>query len=108
MIRDFRTRGCDAERTILTWGDVRTGEEKYIFPHTDTVDKVLNTAYIYEMGILKVFCEPLLKQIPMDSEAYDEARRLLDALNVFYPISSELIPHDNVLREFIGGSVFEK
>ena len=108
MIRDFRTRGCDAERTILTWGDVRSGEEKYIFPYTDTVDTVLNTAYIYEMGILKVFCEPLLKQIAMDSEAYDEARRLLAALNVFYPISSEMIPHDNVLREFIGGSVFEK
>ena len=108
MIRDFRTRGCNAEKTILTWGDVRTGEENYIFPYTDTVDKVLNTAYIYEMGILKVFCEPLLKNIPIDSEAYDEARRLLSALNVFYPISSELIPEDNVLREFIGGSVFEE
>ena len=107
MIRDFRTRGSDAEKTILTWGDVRNGEEKYIFPYTDTVDTVLNTAYIYEMGILKVFCEPLLKNIPIDSEAYDDARRLLDALNVFYPISSELIPNDNVLREFIGGSVFE-
>ena len=108
MIRDFRTRGADAEKTILTWGDVRRGEEENIFPYTDTVDKVLNTAYIYEMGILKVFCEPLLMNIPMDSEAYDEARRLLDALNVFYPISSELIPEDNVLREFIGGSVFEE
>jgi uridine kinase len=108
MIRDFRTRGCNAEKTILTWGDVRSGEEQYIFPHTDTVDQVINTAYIYEMGVLKVFCEPLLMNIPMDSEAYDEARRLLGALNVFYPISSELIPHDNVLREFIGGSVFEK
>ncbi len=107
MIRDFRTRGCNAEKTILTWGDVRTGEENFIFPYTDTVDKVLNTAYIYEMGVLKVFCEPLLKNIPIDSEAYDEARRLLNALNAFYPISSELIPHDNVLREFIGGSVFE-
>ena len=108
MIRDFRTRGSSAEKTILTWGDVRTGEENYIFPYTDSVDVVLNTAYIYEMGILKVFCEPLLKQISIDSDAYEEARRLLDALNVFYPISSELISHDNVLREFIGGSVFEK
>ena len=108
MIRDFRTRGASAERTLLTWGDVRNGEEQYIFPYTDTVDKVLNTAYIYEMGVLKVYCEPLLKNIPLDSEAYEEARRLLDALNVFYPISSELIPHDNVLREFIGGSVFEE
>ena len=31
MIRDFRTRGADAEKTILTWGDVRHGEEEYIF-----------------------------------------------------------------------------
>lgn len=108
MIRDFRTRGSSAEKTLLTWGDVRSGEEQYIFPYTDTVDTVINTAYIYEMGVLKVFCEPLLMNIPMDSEAYEEARRLLAALNVFYPISSELIPHDNVLREFIGGSVFEE
>ena len=108
MIRDFRTRGSSAERTLLTWNDVRNGEEQFIFPYTDTVDQVINTAYIYEMGVLKVFCEPLLMNIPMDSEAYEEARRLLDALNVFYPISSEIIPHDNVLREFIGGSVFEE
>ena len=108
MIRDFRTRGRTAEQTILSWKDVRDGEEKYIFPYTDTVDVVLNTAYIYEMGILKVYCEPLLMNIPMDSEAYEEARRLLASLNVFYPISSEMIPHDNVLREFIGGSIFEE
>ena len=108
IIRDFRTRGRTAEQTILSWKDVRDGEEKYIFPYTDTVDVVLNTAYIYEMGILKVYCEPLLMNIKMDSEAYEEARRLLASLNVFYPISSEMIPHDNVLREFIGGSIFEE
>ena len=107
MIRDFRTRGRTAEQTILSWKDVRDGEEKYIFPFTDTVDVVLNTAYVYEVGILKVFCEPLLKNISMDSPAYDEARRLLASLNVFYPISSEYITPDNILREFIGGSLYE-
>lgn len=107
MIRDFRTRGRTAEQTILSWKDVRDGEEKYIFPYTDTVDVILNTAYIYEIGILKVFCEPLLKNISMESPAYEEARRLLASLNVFYPISSEYITSDSILREFIGGSIYE-
>ena len=107
MIRDFRTRGRTAEQTILSWPDVRTGEEQYIFPYTDTVDVVLNTAYVYEIGILRVFCEPLLKNISMDSPAYEEARRLLASLNVFYPITSEYVTNDNILREFIGGSIYE-
>ena len=43
----------------------------------------------------------------MDSPYYNEARRLLDNLKSSYSISSEYIEADNVLREFIGGSIFE-
>lgn len=108
IIRDFRTRGKSAEETILSWQSVRDGEEKNIFPYTDMVDSVLNTAYIYEIGVLKVYVEPLLACIPMTSPAYSEARRLLDEFRTFYPIPSDDIPKDNLLREFIGGSSFER
>ncbi len=108
IVRDNRTRGASIEKTLSTWENVRRGEEKYIFPFTDEADVVLNTAYIYEIGVLKVFVEPLLYTISIDSKYYDMARRLLDSLKNFYPISSEYLDSDNVLREFIGRSEFNE
>ena len=108
LVRDNRTRGVNVEKTLASWQDVRKGEEEYIFPHTDEADVVLNTAYIYEIGILKVYAEPLLYTVKMDSPYYDMARRLLEDLKVFFPISSEYLESDNVLREFIGKSEFNE
>ncbi len=108
IVRDFKTRGRTAEETLALWNNVRRGEEKYIFPYTDTVDAILNTAYIYEIGVLKIYVEPLLYSIGMDSPYYYEARRLLDHLKTFYPLPSEYVSGDNLLREFIGGSNYEE
>ncbi len=72
------------------------------------MDAVLDTAYSYEIGVLRVFAEPLLYSVPMTSVYYEEARRLLGLLRNFFPISSEYIEDDNTLREFIGGSIYEK
>lgn len=108
MVRDNRVRGKKVEETLATWNKIKAGEEKFIFPYTDDVDAVLNTAYTYEVGVLRVFAEPLLYSIPMKSPYYEEARRLLGLLRNFFPISSEYIEDDNTLREFIGGSIYEK
>ena len=108
LVRDNRTRGVNVEKTLANWQHVREGEDKYIFPHTDEADVVLNTAHIYEIGILKVYAEPLLYTVKMDSPYYDMARRLLEDLKVFFPISSEYLESDNVLREFIGKSEFNE
>ena len=108
IVRDNRTRGVNVDKTLANWKDVRDGEEKYIFPYTDLADVVLNTSYIYELGVLKVYVEPLLYTVKMDSPYYDMARRLLDSLKIFFPISSEYLASDNVLREFIGKSEFNE
>ena len=34
MVRDARTRGASAARTIGMWPSVRRGEDQYIFPFT--------------------------------------------------------------------------
>ena len=96
IVRDNRTRGASVEKTLATWQDVRNGEEEYIFPYTD------------EIGVLKVYVEPLLYTVKMDSPYYGMARRLLNSLKVFFPISSEYLASDNVLREFIGKSEFNE
>ena len=108
IVRDNRTRGVNIEKTLETWADVRKGEEEYIFPYTDEADVVLNTSYVYEIGVLKVYVEPLLYTVSIDSPYYNKARKLLDSLKIFFPISSEYLASDNVLREFIGKSEFNE
>lgn len=108
MIRDNRTRGYDVSKTIDYWQSVRNGEEKYIFPYLDRADIILNTSLVYELGVLKVFAEPILYSVPNDSPYYEEARRLIKFLNSYFPITSEYVSNNSVLREFIGGSIFEE
>lgn len=107
IVRDNRSRGCDVGETINYWSTVRTGEEKYIFPFINDIDRIVNTSLIYEIGVLKVFVEPLLYSVKATSPAYIEARRLIDSLTQFFPIPSDYVPLDSVLREFIGKSTFE-
>ena len=103
IVRDNRTRGYSVNKTIDVWQNVRNGEEKYIFPYIHQADKVINTALAYEIGVLKVYAEPLLRSIRVDSNYYEEARRLINFLKIFYTIPSEYVTEDSILREFIGG-----
>lgn len=107
MIRDARTRGASAQDTIRMWDSVRRGEERNIFPYQEEADVMFNSALLYELAVLKQYAEPLLYGIPRDSEEYPEAKRLLKFLDYFLGISSEEIPHNSILREFIGGSCFK-
>ncbi len=106
IIRDNRTRGYNVVDTLRVWNNVRSGEEKYIFPYQDEADVTINTALIYELGVLKTYVEPLLYSVDEDSTYYEEAKRLLNVLRLILPIPSESIPDDSILREFIGGSCF--
>ena len=103
IVRDNRTRGYDCLKTIDNWQSVRNGEEKYIFPYIHQADVIINTALAYEVGVLKVYVEPLLLSVGVDSEYYEEARRLIGFLNQFFPIPGEYVNDDSILREFIGG-----
>lgn len=107
IVRDNRTRGNKVEDTLKSWPKVREGEEKYIFPYQDEADFTFNTAMIYELGVLKAFVEPLLYAVPVTSPYYNEAIRLINFLRLFLPISSESIPKDSIIREFIGGGSFK-
>ncbi len=107
IVRDNRTRGYSALETIKRWKTVRDGENKYIFPFQDDVDYVFNSSLIYEIGVLKLYAEPLLFEIDSSSIYYEEVVRLLNFLGLFVGIPTDEIPSDSVLREFIGGSYFE-
>lgn len=107
IVRDARTRGYNAVDTLKSWRNVRISEEKYIFPYQKEADIVLNTALIYELGILKTFAVPLLYNVNYKSEYYTEAKRIINFLKIFLNIPESALPETALLREFVGGGYFE-
>ena len=94
IVRDSKYRGHGASDTI--------------FPYQDDADEMLNSALVYEIGVLKTYAEPLLFNIDEEDPCYPEALRLINFLRNFLPIPSEEVPNDSVIREFIGNSCFYK
>ncbi len=107
MVRDARTRGTSADKTIAMWPSVRRGEEKYIFPFQEDADAMFNSAMTYELAVIKQYAEPLLFNIRKGEPGYHEAKRLLKFLEYFLGVSSEELPTNSLCREFVGGSCFD-
>ena len=107
IVRDARTRGNQAKRTIEMWPSVRRGEEENIFPYQESADVLFNSAMIFEIAALKLYAEPLLHNIGKDDPEYHEAQRLLKFLGYFVSIPSDKIPINSIAREFVGGSIFK-
>ena len=107
IVRDARTRGTSAKDTIARWPSVRRGEGANIFPYQEQADVMFNSALVYELACLKVYAEPLLFGIDKSEPEYLEAKRLLKFLDYFISVPSEDIPHNSLLREFVGGSCFD-
>ena len=106
LVRDNKHRGHNAETTIESWPKVRAGEDKNIFPYNGEADVVFNSATIYELAILKRYAQPLLEEVPRESSAYGEARRMIQFLKYFDSLRGErYIPNNSIVREFIGGSI---
>ncbi len=107
IVRDSQFRGKSAADTIAMWDSVQRGERLHIFPFQDNADAMLNTALDYELPVLKIFAEPLLRCVSPLQKEYAEASRLLRFLNNFLPIPANNVPGKSIIREFIGGSEFE-
>lgn len=107
IIRDNKYRSYNSSTTLKMWKTIREGEEKFIFPYQDDANVIVNSALVYEMGILKTYAEPLLFSVEETDENYPEALRLINLLRNILPIPSDDVPKDSVLREFIGGSCFK-
>ncbi len=107
LVRDARTRGATAKRTIGMWDAVRKGEEENIFPFQESADATFNSALIYELAVLKQYAEPLLYSIERGEPEYFEAVRLLKFLSYFLGVDTQGLPNNSIVREFVGGSCFK-
>jgi uridine kinase len=115
LIRDYQFRGYSPRKTLGRWTSVRIGEEKNIFPYQQNAELFFNSSLVYELPVLAVMGKALLAEGTIPEKGEDpesaaakeitqEARRLLGMLNMFYPVSTDCVPHISCIREFIGGS----
>jgi len=110
ILRDHRTRGIAPVRTLERWPDVMDGEYKYIAPFKGEADIAFDTSLVYELSVLKCYLEPLLHSMEHKSGIQGEVERLLFILSRVrgvMPDKISTIPASSILREFIGGSLFE-
>ncbi len=107
IVRDAATRGYSAADTLARWDSVQRGERLHIFPFTENSDAIFNSSLAHELSVLRPLAEPLLLEVRPASPAYRESSRLLSFLQWFRPVSADSVPANSILREFIGGSIFE-
>ena len=107
MVRDFNFRGSDPQETMSMWGNVRRGEIAYISPYKDKADYQFDSSFPYEMSVFNNTATKLFQTVPEGVERFEELRRVLPALQLFGVISKDLVAPDALIREFIGGGVYD-
>ena len=107
LVRDNIFRGSAPEETMSMWANVRRGEKLYISPFRAKADYQFDTSMENELAVMNGVATELFREIPEGIERYDELRQVLPALQLFGRISDEFVANDSLLREFIGGGVYD-
>ena len=107
-VRDKLFRAYDPARTLAMWANVRRGEKLYISPYKEKANLMLDTALPYELPVMNSVATELFSSIPEGIERYEELRRVLPAIQLFGHIDEKLVAPDSLVREFIGGGIYEQ
>ncbi|HWQ71691.1 MAG TPA: nucleoside kinase [Desulfitobacteriaceae bacterium] len=106
MVRGDLFRGVGPELTFLMWPNIRKGEINNVFKFQEDCDVIFNSSLIYELNALRPYAEAALRKIPENSPHYEIKVRLLDLLAFFEPLETSTVPPNSILREYIGGSIY--
>ncbi|MFN3966156.1 MAG: ATP cone domain-containing protein [Endomicrobiia bacterium] len=115
MVRDSWHRSYDPLMTVGHWHYVRRSEMKYIVPFINKVDYIFNSALSYELPVHKKYLFKYFPEIikkyendPKKVDAYIRAKRVYNLLSQIEELTDDsTVPKDSLLREFIGGSIYE-
>lgn len=106
IMRDNSFRGTEPDLVIGRWQDVVDGEQQNIRPYRYSSDFTLNSIHIYEPCIIRDKAIELLSQVKASPAIEATAQHLVTALQQFESISEALVPHNSLIREFIGGGSY--
>lgn len=115
MLRDASHRAYDPTKTLLHWHYVRASELRNIIPYVNTTDYIVNSGMPYEMPMYKakLFDEfarwtKEYADDPLRADAFERASRVYKLMQTLDPIENDsVVPENSVIREFIGGSIYE-
>lgn len=106
-VRDYLFRGSDPAETMGMWANVRRGEKLYISPYKNKADYQFDSSFGYEPALFNTTATKLFKTVPEGIERFDELRQVLPAIQLFGHIEEDIIAPDAMVREFIGGGIYE-
>ena len=106
IVRDDKFRGTSAETTLKLWGNVVASEEKNMFPNVYKADMRVDSALAYEVPLMKKFAMPLLKKLPEGKPWTREIPELMAALGEFEELDERYVGPESLIREFIGGGIY--
>ena len=102
MLRDLIGRGHSLRRTIELSQSVDAGELHYIQPNKGNAEIHINTFHDYEPCILSKYLRDLPEFHEQLDDTFVEEHGLTDLMRV---VNS--VPKNSLVREFVGGSIFE-
>ena len=106
-VRDYLFRSSDPANTMAMWANVRRGEKLYISPFRAKADFHFDTSMPYEPALFNETATKLFSNVPEGIERFEELRQVLPAIQLFGHIDQSLVAPDGLLREFIGGGIYE-
>jgi uridine kinase len=116
MLRDMVYRAYQPEETLGHWHYVRSSELRNIIPYSGTADFIISSGMPYELALYRARLldrfagwEAKYKDDPLRQDAYQRASRIHKLLRAVEPVEDDSpVPPTSVLREFIGGSAYNK
>ena len=109
-VRDYNFRGTDLLETLMMWYNVRRGEKAYISPFKGRANVIIDSSLPYEPAVFANYAAAMgraVDQVPRDNPRYKEFHDLVDAFRYFEPVDPALVPAESLVREFIGGGVYQ-
>ena len=115
MLRDASHRAYSPQKTLEHWHYVRSSEMRNIVPYFGTANYIVNSAMPYELSLYRhklidqfgMWTE-LYRNNPLREDAYMRANRAYKMLQQVVPLADDsIVPKDSVIREFIGGSIYD-
>ena len=110
MIRDLLGRGHTLRSTIERAQSVDRGELNYIQPNKGNATIHINTFHEYEPCILSKYLHDIPEFTEQLDDEFIEQHGLSDLMKVIKsvpPLTTPYVPKNSLVREFIGGSIFE-
>ena len=106
-VRDAKFRAWEPKVTMKMWSSVRRGEKLYISPFKDNADIMFDSSLPYEVSAIKSHALPLFEQLSPEMERYEEIGHLLRSYPLFETLDDSYVPDDSLIREFIGGGIYD-